>query len=95
MAQIWAGQFFSAIGPPVPARYHACLYAKSEKYNDSNSRKWPKTPDLDKFGHILPKFGPNNLLKTRFWPNLGLNDPNFGPKFVGQHKKPPFVVKYH
>ena len=25
MAQIWAGNFFSATGPPVPARYHACL----------------------------------------------------------------------
>ena len=32
-----------------------------KKTNDSNSRKWQKTPDLGHFGPILPDFGPGNF----------------------------------
>ena len=53
---------FSATGPPVPARYHACLswYAKSEKSNDSNSRKWLKTHRFGKIWAHFVQLGPRN-----------------------------------
>ena len=33
--------------------------------------------------------------KPDFGPILGLNGPKFWPKFCGQYKKPPLIVKYH
>ena len=33
--------------------------------------------------------------KPDFEPNLGLNNPNFGPRFFVQQNEPPLVVQYH
>ena len=37
----------------------------------------------------------NICQKPDFGPILGLNGPMFWPKFCGQYKKPPLIVKYH
>ena len=72
MGPIWVKQFFSASGLTVPVRYHSyqILYAKLEKSNYANFRKWPKT----RFGH---NFGLNR-------PHSGLNGPNLGQKIFLQ-----------
>ena len=47
----------------------------------------------------MKQYQTNQMSESKYLPDfgpiLGLKGPKFWPKFCGQYKKPPLIVKYH